>query len=249
MNFLLKSLKKNPLWRYIVTGVLLLGLSVDALYIYIDQNIHLSLQETLITTTSSAFNLYFVFLLMTANLGFDSLNTKEQKQTFRSFWSQIGFVSILCLLFVLWLVICNFFALLMKTGTVTFSNTLINTPLYELENINASFAAILNLVLIYLYFLFITAIVLTINSCCKNKPMGYLGVLSNFILHVIIYTFSSFPTGFFPTDYASVGSALLVTPSIPISIVISVLYWLVLITATGLIYHIMNKRSKGGCLI
>lgn len=246
---MLTILKKISPWRYITVGILLLGLSVGALYIYLDQNIHLSLQETLITTTSSAFNLYFVFLLMIANLGFDSLNTKEQKQTFRTFWSQIGFASLLCFLFVLWLVVCNFFALLMKTGTVTFSDTLLNSPPYGLENINASFAAILNLVLIYLYFLFITAIVFTINSRCKKRPLGYLGVLTLFILDVIMYTLQIFPSYFFPTEYASVGSALLVTPSIPLNIAVSVLYWVVLITATGLIYHIMNKRSKGGQLI
>lgn len=249
MKFFKNSLVKIPLWRYITVGILLIGLSISTVKNNVDENVFLSLQETLLSTTGAVFNLYFILLLLIADLGFDYQKADAQKHTFHPFRSRIGFASALCLLFVLWLAVCNFFALFLKTGTITFSNTLINTPLYELENINASFAAIFNLVLIYLYFVFISTIVFTINCHCKERPLGYLGVLTISVLHVIVYTFFSFPLGFFPTEYASVGSALLVTPSIPLNIVISVLYWLVLIAATGLIYHIVNKRNKGGQLL
>ena len=249
MKLLLTRLKTIRLWRYITAGILLLGISVDALYIFLDQNIQLSFQETLMASSGSVFSLYFLLLLIIADFGFDYQKTGALKQTFRSFWQHIRCASFLCFLFVLWLTACSFLALLLKTGTVTFNDTLLNSPPYGLENINASFAAFFNVLLLYLYFVFIAAVVLTINSSCKKRPLGYLGVLVISIFDAIVYTFYIFPSGFFPIEYASVGSALLATASIPISIVISVLYWLVLITATGLIYHIMNKRSKGGCLI
>ncbi len=249
MNSLFASFKKIPLWRYITAGVLLLGLCYESSYFYADANIQSTYQDMLLSTSSSVFNLNFVFLLIIADLGFRSHKTEKPDQPFQSFRSHIGFAFVLCLLFVLWLAACTFFAMLFNTGTVTFSDTLTNNSLYGLEWINASFAAAANLVLVSLSLLFCAAVVFTINSRSKNKPLGYLGVLAISILDVTVFTLFDYQTGFFPAEYENVRTALRVTQNVPLSIVISVLYWLVLIAVTGLIYYFTDKRSKGGQMI
>ena len=250
MNNLIASFKKIPLWRYITAGVLLLGLCYESCYFYSDANIQSTYQDMLLSTSNSVFNLNFIFLLLIADLGFDAHKTGKPGQPFRSFRSHISFAFVLCLLFVLWLAICTLFAMLLNTDTVTFSDTLTNNALYGLEWIDASFASAANLVLVCLSLLFCAAVVFTGNNRCKNKPMGYLGLLAISTLDVTVFTLLfDYQTGFFPAEYENVRTALRVTPNVPLSIAVSVLYWFALIAVTGLIYYFTNNRSKGGQMI
>lgn len=243
MKYIIRSLKKIPLWRFIVTGILLLGLSLEDSSNFLYQKIQPSFQEMMITTFGSHFSLYIIFLLMIADLGFDHGNDETNKNMPRFFGCYLGYFAFLSFLYILCLPVCNFTALLLKSGAVTFSEELINVQLYGLEWMPASLAMAINILLLYLCFVFIAAVVFIVNGRCKKRPLGYLGLLAICILDVTVYKFAIFPVGVFPSEYASAESALLVTSNITLNIAISIFYWLFLISMAGLVYHIINKRK------
>lgn len=244
MNCIIDKWKTVQLWRFIAVIVLLLGVPLEKCIHDSYANIQSSFQESMLSTLGFPFPLYLIFLLLIADLGFDQTLSKTTKNNYPSYCSNMLYIALVCLVFFSCLTACTFLAFLIKAGTIPFSEELTHFQLYGLEWMSASSAVCFSGLLLYLYFVFITAVVFCVNSFCKKRPLGYVGALIVLMLDRIVQRFDMVRLGIFPSTYSSIDSALVLTSNTAINIAISIIYWLLLIAGAGASYNMLKRRSE-----
>ena len=148
------------------------------------------------------------------------------------------------LIYITLIIVSVFAVLLLKEGSVTFVSELTVMQLNRGGEISSTLAMFLSLILFYLQFLFLTALVFTINSRCKKIPFGYMGILLFTVIDQIASNLYARPLGIFPFEHATIEQSSWLTPDFTLDIAISVLYWCVLIAVAGIVCHLMNKPRK-----
>lgn len=256
MKDILYRLKHVRLWRWILASAFLLGLAFDAYSVLSNSGTKPNFYEMLLKQTNdvSTLILYFIFLLIIFDIGYDASlpDTEASHRIVYDFF----YIYFLTFLFLLLIIIINIFALLLKSGSINFSNSwaaaqsLINNgvdiPALEVTSLSPISAAAISFLLFFLRFGFINAIVFVINRNCKKRPWGYTGGMVICLTDAVAYfTFNMVkPTGVFPFEHSFIGSALKLTSSIALNIIISVLYWIVLTVLAGSILYLSGKQKK-----
>lgn len=242
MKYIISVIEQIPKWRWIMAIILILGSSFEA---YTE---HSSFYEMLLGRINdpAPFILYFIFLLLIADFGFNE-NTRIEMDGFKDVYQKIMDSTIICTTFLLLLVVMSLFTLLIS-GSLNFNNEWIalQQPLGT-RWLKPLSATLILIPIFFLKFCFITMTVIFINKLCKRLPFGF---LAGFIFCVInAIGFYDLPvtqtTGWlFPFGYSDLEFALNHTGVPFYDITICIFYWLILILIISLIMNRLNLKRR-----
>jgi len=248
MRVFFKNIKNIPLWRVILAVALLFCMaygSYDNLAVYGQP----SIQETILVGLDNVTTMLFYVILMLIVFDFGFKNSRPAAETRQNkYGNALVFALIVCLVFEAIYIVSCFIILLITGGSINFADTFTDITLNGLEWMSPTLAMAISIFLFYLRFVFLTCLVTAINSRSRKAPYGYAAGLAVCLADAIGYFhFSLFdPIGVFPFEHSFLESALRLTRDVPLDIIISVIYWLALIAAAGLIYDagIRKKTDK-----
>ncbi len=187
---------------------------------------------------------YLIILLIVADFGFRKPETPDTTQD--TFARSLAYLAFVCLLYVMLTMALHLLVLLIKHGQIITKDVWNALTLNGLEWVSPSFAMCLSILLFFLRFLFISAVIYAVNKRCKKTPYGYLAGIALYMLEVIVYyNFAPYEsTGILPFEHARLEYALNLTTIPALDITISVAYWGVLIAAVWLIDHVASKLNR-----
>lgn len=256
MNSIKSALKQIPTWRWIFVFILIIGISYQ-----VYSNTSPTFFELLLVNINdpSPIILYLIFLLLIADYGYK----REEKEklsdlniTLKYIYHNYLFSALISIVFLVLLIAGDFITLLFN-ARLNFSNEwLTMEPLFRAEWLKPLTATIILIPLFFFEFMFITMVIFTVNILSKQLPFGYLGGFAICLINAIAYhnlQAIEILRWILPFGYSCLESVLNHTKDIFMNIIISILYWLVLILVIGLIIplisKIQKKKRKGGICI
>lgn len=247
MNYFLFKIKKISLWRFLFAGFFLLGMSLELYMSMSFSGGYPSVQEMVLFRLDviTPLLLYSVFLILVADIGIDCKDNVIAKLRKSHFIRNLGLISFLCLAFIVSIILFNTFAMLLKGRVINLSNEWRALIFYGPKEILPSAAMGLSILFTFLRLVFIAVVVFAINSRCRKLPFGYMGGFAVCLLDAIAHFHLDIQgLGIFPFEHSSLEFALRGTNNLLLNILISVLYWIILIATVGLIYNYANKHKK-----
>lgn len=248
MSFM-QTLKRISIWRWLLLVLILFGLSIEFIYSANDLMMgNPSYQELVFSQMGNptTFICYVLFLLLAADFGFlrggGEIAQGKTKRLVRS----LGFAAAICGMFIALILVVSLLAMLLKSGSLNFSDEWSVEPLFGLEWVSPTLAALITLLLFFLRFLFMAFLIFVINSVCKKMPYGFIGGLAVCLIDGVVYiNFGVIkPLGIFPVDYSYIESSLRLTPSAAFDIALCVLYWGALIASVWLVCRLIHRGRK-----
>ena len=256
---LMQTLKRISIWRWLLLGLILYGISFESIYITNDLMMgNPSFQELVFSQMADpiTFRYYIIFLLLVADFGFTRGGSELAQGKARRPGRSLRFAAAICGIFVAFILIVSLLAMLLRCGSLNFGDEWSAKPLFGLEWVSPSLAALITVPLFFLRFLFLAFLIFVINSACKKMPYGFIGGLAVCLTDGVVYNDFNImkPLGFLPVDYSYIESSLRLTPSVELDIALCVLYWGALIAAACVVYRFMHRgrkpeKEKGGAKI
>jgi len=246
---IMQTLKKISVWRRLLLILILFGLSIESIYITNDLMMgNLSYQELVFTHLGdpTTFLSYVFFLLLAADFGFSRNGSKSAQYKTKRLGGSLGLAAAICGVFIALILVVSLLAMLLKSGSLNFSDEWSAEPLFGLEWVTPTLAALITVLQFFLRFLFMAFLIFVINSLCKKMPYGFIGGLVVCLIDGVVYiNFNMIkPLRIFPVDYSYIESSLRLTPNAAFNVALCVLYWGVLIAAACLVYRLMHKGSR-----
>lgn len=244
---IMQTLKNISIWRWLLLIIILFGLSIESIYYTNDLIMgNLSYQELVFSHLSepTTFLFYIFFLLLAADFGFS--RGGESAQGKAKLGKSLGCSAAICGVFIALILAVSLLSMLLYTGFLSFNEEWSFEPLFGLEWVSPSLAALITVPLFFLRFLFMTFLIFVINSACKKMPYGFIGGLAICLIDGVVYVDFCIlkPLGIFPVDYSYIESSLRLTPSAALDIALCVLYWGALIAAACLVCRLMYRGRK-----
>lgn len=245
MYIILSSIRNIPKWRWIILSILLLGSSFEAYSYITSYGVQPSLYELVLTQIDkpSTLTLYFIFLLLIMDIGFE--RKKEQPLTNKKIFFSSNFIcfNIICFIFLSILICTNILTLLLFEGNIN-----LNNELYTLSGITLvpSIAMLLSLLFLFFRFCFILVLIFIINIRCKKFPFGYIGGLLISLIDSIAYynlMIKNF-LGILPFEHSYLEAAISYSSNPIMNIAINILYWIVLLIILGVFVLLIDKFNK-----
>lgn len=247
MKSIYENLKRIPLWRIIMAVIILLGLSFSAHAVLLYKG-RPSFQEMTLTHLNdiTTFNLYFILLLIVAGLGFKGETGNAKDANRGGFGRNLKFIAFICFLYIAVFLVFNILSMLLQSGSVNFSDEWRGIKPEGFEFLTPSLATAVCTLLVYLRLVFLACLVFVINSRCLKMPFGYAGGFAVCLFDGIMYfnVFPQEPTGVFPYEHSNLLYVFGLTRFPVLDVFLSVLYWLILIAAAGLIYRLLDRQRK-----
>ena len=244
MKYCFESLKKVPVWRLVLAAVWLLSLSLSA-YNALARSTLPSLQGMVIFQLNDVTTLtfFFILLLLVTGLGF----TKEGANITGkpSYWRQMAYAAFISLLIIVVYMIFSLFFMLFIGGSISLSNEWNGIEPFGFAEASPWLAMLAVILLFFLRIVFIICLVTAVNSRCRKIPYGYTAGFAVCLIDAIAYFHFCLDTavGVFPFEHNNLESVSRLTPNMAVNIMISVIYWLLLIGAAGLVYR--SGKLKG----
>jgi len=246
MKSISDNFKQIPLWRIILAIIFLLGLSFNA-YAALSFEGPPSFQEMTLTQLIdvTTFNLYYILLLVIAGLGFKNENANIQHTNPDGFRRNLKYIAFICFLCIAVLLVFNISSMLLQSGSVYFSDKWCVLRPEGFEFLTPSQSAIICILLLYLRLVFLGCLVFVINSRCRKMPFGYSGGFAVCLFDGIMYynVFHQNTIGVLPYEHSYLA-CIFITHLPALDVFLSVLYWLIMIAAAGLLYRLFNRQSK-----
>ena len=246
---IMQILRKISIWRWLLLILILFGMSIQSIYCTNDLMMgNLSYQELIFSHMGNltTFLCYVFFLLLAADFGFTRGSVENVQGNTKRLRRSLGLSAAICGVYIALILVVSLLALLLKSGSLNFSNEWSFEPLLGLEWVSPSLAALITLLLFFLRFLFMTFLIFVINSKCNKMPYGFIGGLAVCLIDGVVYVSFNIlkPLGILLVDYSYIESSLRLTPNAALDIALCVLYWGALIMAACLVYRLMHKGGK-----
>lgn len=235
-------LKQVPAWRWIIAAVFLFGFSLEGNTFLSYTGGQPTYQEMSVNSFNRVvvFSQYMILLLIIADFGF-----KEAKGT-KSFTRGLAYLALLCLLYIVIIMAFHLLVMLIKHGAIDTRDSWSTMQIRGIEWITPLLAMGLSVLLFWLRFVFISAVVYAVNRRCAKTPYGFAAGIALCLFDIIVYyNFGPYePMCIFPFEHANLEFTLRMTPYPALNIAISAAYWGVLIAAVSILDHIVNRPAQ-----
>lgn len=244
MKYCIESLKKVPVWRLVLAAVWLLGQSLEY-YNALAHRAPPSLQEMMVSKLDNVttLNFFFIVLLLVPELGFAKEGADIAEKP--SFWRQMAYAAFLSLLIIVVYMILSLFLMLFIGGSVSLSNKWNSMEPFGFAGTPPWLAMLTAILLFFLRIVFIICLISAVNSRCRKIPYGFAAGFAVCLIDAIAYFHFCLETavGVFPFEHNFIEAVFRLTSNMAANIMISVIYWLILIGAAGLVYR--SGKLKG----
>ena len=245
MKYCFESLKKVPVWRLVLAAVWLLSLTLDS-YNALARSTPPSLQGMVLNRLDNVTTLtfFFILLLLVTDLGFAKEGANIAAKP--SYWRQVAYAAFLSLLIIGVYMVFSLFLMLFIGGSISFSNEWNGIEPFGFAEALPWLAMLTVILLFFLRIVFIICLVTAVNSRCRKIPYGFMAGFAVCLIDAIVYFHFRLETavGVFPFEHNNLESVSRLTPNMAVNIIISVVYWLILIGAAGLVYR-SGKLKEG----
>jgi len=235
---------RMPLWKLLFAAIWILGVSINA-YNGLSGGNPPSFQEMMLYRLNdvTAFVFFFILLLLIADKGFKKA---DDGVTNSSFWRHIVDAVSLSLIMIILYMIFSLIVMLVIGGTVSFEDTWRRIEPYGFEWSSPTLAVLIITPLFFLRLVFLICLVAAVNGRCRKTPFGYAAGFAVCLISAFVYFQFHMQSawGIFFFEHAYLESIFALTPNAALDIAISVLYWLLLIGITALIYPPKNRERS-----